>query len=86
MENGKSDLIAIELRERRNKQCLHTNSATAKAISITDNSRAVMQLVNTLIKQGYVLKGEFNNESNRYKRYFDNENTLRLDNRTGKRT
>ena len=45
---------------RRNKQCLHTNSATAKAMPITDNSRAVMQLANTPIKQDYALKAELN--------------------------
>ena len=32
---------------------------TAKAISITDNSRAVIKLVNTPIKQDYALKAEF---------------------------
>ena len=34
--------------------------ARAKEISITDNSRAVMQLANTPIKQDYVLKAESN--------------------------
>ena len=43
---------------RRDERCLHTNSATAKAILITDNSRAVMQLANTPIKQDYALKAE----------------------------
>ena len=51
--------------QRRNKQCLHTNSATAKAMSITDNSRAVMQLVNTPIKQDYALKAESDSMRNK---------------------
>ena len=43
---------------RRNERYLHTNSETAKVIFITDNSRAVMQLANTPIKQDYALKAE----------------------------
>lgn len=32
-----------------------------------DDSRAVMQLASMPIKQDYTLKGEFNNEGNKYK-------------------